>query len=114
MTEQALHLRIFAALRALPLISLALLLGAGVVATGLLVWIVWLVGHGHWVPAIPVAITRVQSLTAIAIGLIVVIAIVTITLAWGRPDKIKIGFRGAEGEVDYPDAPPIPTRETPR
>lgn len=111
MTQKALLDRIFAALRALPLISMALMLGGGLVATAGLVWIILLVGHAAWLKAAEVDVSRVNGLVAIALGLVGVIVVVMITLAWGRPDKISGSFGGAAGEIDFPDRPstePLP------
>lgn len=111
MTQRALLDRIFAALRALPLVSMALMLGGGMVATAGLIWLILLVGHGTWLKATEVDVARVQGLVAIALGLVGVIVVVMITLAWGRPDKISGSFGGATAELDFNE--PSPQDPTP-
>jgi hypothetical protein len=108
MTRQAFMDRLFTALRALPLISTALLLGAGLAASCGLAWLIWLIGQKAWLRDVAVIIQQLQSLTVIAGGLILVIVVVTVTLAWGRPGKLSFGFRGAQAELDYDDEPKGP------
>lgn len=109
MTQRALLDRIVAALRALPLISMALMLGGGVIATAGLAWLIILVGYGEWLRATEVDVSRVNGLVAIALGLVGVIALVMITLAWGRPDKISGTFGGASAELDFDRPEDTPT-----
>lgn len=106
MTRQAFMNRLFAALRALPLISTALLLGVGLVASAHLTWLIWILGVSRW-PEVA-SVERIHGLTWIALGLVAVVGLLTFALAFGRPDRISFGWNGATGEIDYPDAPTEP------
>lgn len=93
--------RIFQALKALPLIRFALMLGGGAMMTGGAGWITAIIAYGAW-PA-SVAPARIEALAWGLIGCLSIIGIVMVALAWGKADKIRIGFRGAEAEFDFED-----------
>lgn len=91
--------RIFQALKALPLIRFALMLGGGVTMTGIVTWIVALISRPGWPEN--VAEARVVALKLIALGALAIVGIVMVALAWGKADRIKLNIAGNEVDLDF-------------
>ncbi|WP_292066022.1 hypothetical protein [Brevundimonas sp. UBA7664] len=99
----------FGFLKALPLVRFALMLGGGLVATiGVAHVQLWLLGHRGFPNLESVWLARVQGAVALGLAATAIIAIVMVTLAFGKAGRV--GFKGAGFEVDVdfdePDSPP--------
>lgn len=91
------------ALRGLPLIRFALMLGAGMVASAGAAWLIAILGHGRWPAGEAVALARIHSLTWLALGMLALVAIVLVALAWGQLGKLHVTVAGAAVELDFED-----------
>lgn len=91
--------RLFQALKALPLIRFALMLGGGVTMTSAVAWVTAVIAHATWPEA--VASDRIDALKWIALGALVIVGIVMIALAWGKADRIRLNIAGNEVDVDF-------------
>lgn len=101
----------FTALQSLPLIRFALMLGGGMVASAGGGWMMWLIGHGRWPSTEAVAIARINALTALGCGCLVIIGVVMIALAFGRVGRVAVTTAAGSldlrfDEKDPPAAPP--------
>lgn len=95
---------LLAALRALPYVRFALMLGGGLVATAAVAWIVgYLMRRLDRALPVEVLVVIAQGLVWIALAQSAVILIVMIALAWGKVGKISAGFGGANVEIDLDD-----------
>ncbi len=95
------HQALVRALRGLPLIRFALMLGAGMVATAGAAWLIALIGHGDWPSGEAVALARIESLTWLAVGTLALIGVVLVALAWGQLGKLNVTVAGAAVELDF-------------
>jgi amino acid permease len=102
-------------LKALPAISFAIMLGAGVVATCFAIWYTYIIAYRTWPEsAVP------QQLGAVTIGLYIslgLIGAVLFVLAFGKIDSLKITTAtGIGGEIDFDEdhsaAPQVVTTTT--
>jgi hypothetical protein len=93
--------QVFNVLKSLPMIRFALMLGGGVVSTGLVAWIFWLIGHGKWPVTEGVAIARIGALQWLGLGGLLIIAIVMIALAFGQLGKATVGVGGVQVDLDF-------------
>ena len=93
--------QIFGLLKSLPMIRFALMLGGGMVATGFVGWIQWLIGHGKWPVTEGVAIARIGALQWLGLGGLAIIAIVMIALAFGQLGKATVGVGGVQVDLDF-------------
>jgi len=96
------------ALRGLPLIRFALMLGGGMVATAGAAWLIILIGHGKWFNSEATAVARINGLTMLGIGCLVLIGIVLVALAWGKLDKLSFNVAGNSVDLDFEDDPTPP------
>ena len=94
------------ALRGLPLIRFALMLGGGVMATTGAGWLIVLIGYGKWFNSEATAVARINGLTMLGIGCLVLIGIVLVALAWGRLDKLSFNVGGNSVDLDFEDEKP--------
>lgn len=93
---QILHL-----LKSLPLIRFALMLGGGVVATiGVGHVQLWLL-HSRFPDAESVWLARIQGAVWLGLAATGIVAIVMITLAFGRAGKVGVKAGGVELDVDF-------------
>lgn len=90
-------------LRDLPLIRFALMLGGGMIATAGAVWLIAILGHGDWPAGEAVALARIESLTWLAVGTLILIGVVLVALAWGQLGKLNVTVAGAAFELDFDD-----------
>lgn len=93
--------QIFNVLKSLPMIRFALMLGGGVVATSLVAWVQFLVGHGRWPETEATAIARISALQWLGIGALAIIAIVMIALAFGQLGKATVGVGAVQVDLDF-------------
>lgn len=102
---------LFTALKALPLIRFALMLGGGVVATGGATWVLALIGHGLWPTGEAVALARINALMALGMGSMSVIGLVMVALAFGKISDLSITTPAGSVsmKVDDDDPPPAQT-----
>lgn len=94
-------------LKSLPLIRFALMLGGGVVATlGVGHVQLWLL-HGRFPDAETVWLARIQGAVWLGLAATAIVAIVMVTLAFGRAGKLGVKAAGVEIDVDFdnPDHP---------
>ena len=103
---------VLSALRGLPLIRFALMLGGGMVATAGAAWLIILIGHGRWFNSEATAVARINGLTMLGIGCLVLIGIVLVALAWGRLDKLSFNVAGNSVDLDFEDEKPPPAAIT--
>ncbi len=105
---------IFNGLRSLPLIRFALMLGGGVVSTVGAAWLIALLGlnTGRWPSGEAVAIARINGLTMLGIGALILIGIVLVALAWGKLDRLNLNIGGNSVEIDFDDEPERVTTTT--
>lgn len=100
------------ALRDLPLIRFALMLGGGMVSTAGAAWLIILIGHGKWFNSEATAVARINGLTMLGIGCLVLIGIVLVALAWGKLDKLNLNVGGNSVELDFEDEKPVEVETT--
>lgn len=93
--------QIFNILKSLPMIRFALMLGGGMVATGLVAWVQFLVGHGRWPASEATAIARISALQWLGLGALAIIAIVMIALAFGQLGKATVGVGAVQVDLDF-------------
>lgn len=93
--------QIFNILKSLPMIRFALMLGGGMVATGLVGWVQFLVGHGSWPATEATAIARISALQWLGLGALAIIAIVMIALAFGQLGKATVGVGAVQVDLDF-------------
>lgn len=93
--------QLFNILKSLPMIRFALMLGGGMVATGLVGWVQFLVGHGRWPATEATAIARISALQWLGLGALAIIAIVMIALAFGQLGKATVGVGGVQVDLDF-------------
>lgn len=98
--------QVFSILKSLPMIRFALMLGGGGVATGLVAWIQWLIGHGKWPATEGVAIARIGALQWLGLGGLLIIAIVMVALAFGQLGKATVGVGGVQVDLDFDNPDP--------
>jgi len=96
--------QVFRILQSLPMIRFALMLGGGIVATGLVAWIQALIGHGRWPATEATAIARITALQWLGLGGLAIIAIVMIALAFGQLGKAKVAVGDVAVDLDF-DSP---------
>lgn len=109
--------QIFAIARTLPVIRFALMLGGGGVATAgvamILLWLQWLGGF----PATDaVWLARIQGVVWIALGLVAIMGLVMVMLAFGRVGKLSLrgpGGVGADLDFDTRESPTAGEGEAP-
>ena len=94
------------ALRGLPLIRFALMLGGGMVSTAGAGWLITLLGYGRWFNSEATAVARINGLTMLGIGCLVLIGIVLVALAWGRLDKLSLNVGCNSVDLDFEDEKP--------
>jgi hypothetical protein len=95
-------------LKALPLVSFALLLGAGFVATAFAVWFTWIIAYGGW-PA-EASIERIKWLGMALLTALGLVGLVMVTLAFGRIEKLSISGGMASASIDFEDGAPSAAR----
>lgn len=101
--------QLFGILKSLPMIRFALMLGGGGVATaGVASVLLWLMGGGKFPTAESVWLARVNGAVAIGLAMTAIVAIVMVTLAFGRAGRLGVKAGGVELDLDFdnPDAPP--------
>jgi len=102
--------QIFALLKSLPLIRFALMLGGGVTATaGVASVLSWLLGLGRFPSQEAVWLARIQGAVALGLAMTAIVAVVMVTLAFGRAGRLGVkGPGGLELDLDFdnPDSPP--------
>lgn len=104
--------KVIAALKALPLIRFALMLGGGLAATisaGLIT--AWLT-HSTFPDAESVWLARVQAVAAMGLASMGLAAVVMITLAWGKVGKVTATVGGNSVDLDFEDGPEPTTTTT--
>lgn len=93
---------LFALLKALPFVRFGLMLGAGLVCTGGVAWVLYLLGYKSWAGIDPaVAIELIHGVTWIGLGFLGCIALVLVALAWGQLDKATVTFAGNSIDLDF-------------
>lgn len=106
--------RILAALKALPLIRFALMLGGGVVASisaGQVQY--WLAFGRNFPNSEAVWLARIQAVAWMGLGSLAIVAVVMITLAWGKVGKINATLpNGANVNLDFDEGQEQPSTTT--
>ncbi len=101
--------QIFALLKSLPMIRFALMLGGGGVATiGVASVLIWLQGGGKFPAAEAIWLARINGAVALGLAMTAIVAIVMVTLAFGRAGRPGVkGPGGLELDLDFdnPDPP---------
>lgn len=102
--------QLFALLKSLPLIRFALMLGGGGVATaGVASVLVWLQSAGKFPTTEAVWLARIQGVVALGLAMTAIVAVVMVTLAFGRAGRVAVrGPGGLELDLDF-DNPEPPT-----
>ena len=105
------HVQVFGFLKALPLIRFALMLGGGLVATlGAAHVQLWLLGHRGFPNIESVWLARIQGAVVLGLAASGIIALVMVTLAFGKAGRLGVKGGGFEVDVDFDehDSPPSP------
>ncbi len=88
-------------LKELQTIPNALLLGAGVVVSAFSAWLIQILGYGPWPES--VASARISAL-AIALWIVLgLIAVIVVSLTFGKPVKLSLTGPVVSGEVSFED-----------
>lgn len=102
--------QIFALLKSLPMIRFALMLGGGAVSTiGVGAVLAWLMGLADFPSAESIWLARIQAAAALGLAMTAIVAVVMVTLAFGRAGRLGVkGPGGLELDLDFdnPDPPP--------
>jgi hypothetical protein len=99
-TEHAL----ISALKGLPLIRFALMLGGGFIASLAVMHVqVWLAYESTFPHSDAIWLARIQGMTWLGMGSISVIIIVMITLAWGKVGRVSGTFGATTIEASFDD-----------
>ncbi|HAJ02613.1 MULTISPECIES: hypothetical protein [unclassified Brevundimonas] len=99
--------QLFGLLKALPMIRFALMLGGGMVATALAAHVQWWLQHGRFPEAESVWLARIQGATWMGLASTFIVALVMVTLAFGRAGRLGVKAGGIELDVDF-DKPEEP------
>lgn len=95
---------LIAALRALPLIRFALMLGGGFIASLAVLHVqLWLAYETTFPHAEAIWLARIQGMTWLGVGSLSVIMVVMITLAWGKVGRVSGSFAGGTFEAEIDD-----------
>ena len=101
--------QIFAILKSLPMIRFALMLGGGMTATaGVAAVLAWLMGLGGFPGEENVWLARINGAVAIGLAMTAIVAVVMVTLAFGRAGRLGVKAPGGielDLDFDNPDAP---------
>lgn len=101
--------QLFALLKSLPLIRFALMLGGGGVATiGVATVLGWLQGLGRFPTSEAIWLARINGVVALGLAMTAIVALVMVTLAFGRAGRVSVEGPGgvkAEFDFDNPDPP---------
>ena len=104
--------KLVSALKALPLIRFALMLGGGVAATisaGFITsWLTW----SRFPDVESVWLARIQAVAAMGLASMGLAAVVMITLAWGKVGKVTATVGGNTVDLDFEDGPEQGTTTT--
>lgn len=104
--------QLFALLKALPMIRFALMLGGGLVATALAAHVqAWLL-HGPFPDAETVWLARIHGATWMGLASTGIVALVMVTLAFGRAGRVGVKAGGVELDVDFDREDPAPSKDT--
>ena len=97
---------LISALKGLPLIRFALMLGGGFIASLAVMHVqVWLAYESTFPHTDAIWLARIQGMTWLGMGAISVIVIVMITLAWGKVGRLSGTFGATTIEASFDDEP---------
>ena len=102
--------QLFALLKSLPLIRFALMLGGGGVATiGVATVLAWLQGLGKFPATEAIWLARINGVVALGLAMTVIVAVVMVTLAFGRAGRVSVKAPGGvELDLDFDTQDPPP------
>lgn len=105
----------FGLLRSLPLIRFALMLGGGMAATtGVAAVLGWLMGLGRFPSIEAIWLARIHGAVAIGLAMTAIIALVMVTLAFGRAGRMAVkGPAGLSVDLDFDSSMPTEAGGTP-
>lgn len=104
MDKKSIWAWILAALKGLPLIRYALMLGGGVVASlGVANAFFWLGYHNKFPDAEAVWLARIQGVVWLGLAFCAIIFVVMITLAWGKVNGVSASVGAASFNLDFDD-----------
>lgn len=95
--------KILAALKGLPLIRYALMLGGGIMASFAVAHVQLWTGHGHFPANEAIWLARIDAMKWLGMGALGIVALVMITLAWGKASGIKFAIGDKTVEVEMED-----------
>lgn len=99
--------RLINALKALPLIRFALMLGGGFVASVAVGHVQWWLSRREGFPDHEaVWLARIEAMKWLGLSATAVVIVVMVTLAWGKASGVKLTKGDATVELDFDDEEP--------
>jgi hypothetical protein len=95
--------KIVAALKALPLIRFALMLGGGVMASIAAGMVQAWLAYGQFPDSEAVWLARIHGVTWMGLAATAIVAVVMVTLAWGKASGVKLTKGDATAELSFED-----------